>query len=120
MTVHSPLRESRFIWRRLNRMDNVQPARLGALEPLLRSGEAKEAGRASAGAQRTTRASQASRPLDDRLSPAHSMQEQLGEARRPESHEAHRRWSPRATLAFCGGISLILWGALVLTALRLR
>jgi hypothetical protein len=89
----------------------MQPARLGALEAL---------GRASAEGPRATGPLQASLPLDARLSPARSMQEQASEERRADADEAHRRWTPRATLAFCGGISLILWGALVLTALRLR
>lgn len=47
-------------------------------------------------------------------SPALSLQERLSEAWRepPLAPQTDRRWSPRATLLFGGGISLGLWAAL--------
>src|SRR5579864_8059102 len=53
-------------------------------------------------------------------SPARTLQAHLDEAWRVPSYGAARRWSPRATLALSGGISLLLWGGIALAIVALR
>lgn len=54
-------------------------------------------------------------------SPARALQERLAEEWRPiETHDDGRRWSPRATLALGGGLSLLLWGAIGLAIAAVR
>jgi len=54
-------------------------------------------------------------------SPARALQERLAEEWRPvETNDDGRRWSPRATLALSGGISLLLWGAIGLAIAAVR
>jgi hypothetical protein len=38
----------------------------------------------------------------------------------PDDFHPESRWSPRATLAFGGGVSLLLWGAIGLAIYALR
>ena len=68
---------------------------------------------------RVSSAGPADSPAD---SPARTMQERLAEDCRLVTDPGDgRRWSPRATLALGGGVSLALWAAffaLVLNAIR--
>jgi len=50
---------------------------------------------------------------------ARAVQDRLAEDL-PLAFEDHRRWSPRATLALSGGVSLLLWAAIGLALSSLR
>jgi len=50
-------------------------------------------------------------------SPALALQQRLfEELTADEADDDGRRWSPRATMLFCGVVSLTLWGAIALAA----
>ena len=54
-------------------------------------------------------------------SPARTVQERLAEDYRLVTDpDDGRRWSPRATLAFSGGMSLALWAAIALALSLIR
>jgi hypothetical protein len=48
-------------------------------------------------------------------SPALALQQRLfAELTAEDADDDGRRWSPRATMMFCGAVSLTLWGAIAL------
>jgi hypothetical protein len=54
-------------------------------------------------------------------SPARALQQRLLEDLAAEAGDDDgRRWAPRTTLLFCGGISLALWGAIALAIAAFR
>jgi hypothetical protein len=55
------------------------------------------------------------------VSPALSLQQRLAEEWELPAAASHApRWSPRSTLLFAGGASLLLWGAIAVVATSLR